>query len=111
MNSPSTTGSEVAEMRRYDGIGLAVLMLASFAFGSPPARAEGGAPFDGRAARKALAERYEKVQRDRQRSWTDEDDQTDAEAPPEKRPVGADGSSSPESPRARASEPPRAPTR
>jgi hypothetical protein len=98
-------------MRRYDGIGLAVLMLASFAFGSP-ARAEGGAPFDGRAARKALAERYEKVQRERQRSWKDEDEQTDAEqAPPEKRPVGADGSRSPEGSRARAIEPPRAPGR
>jgi hypothetical protein len=98
-------------MRRFDGIGLAALMLASFTFGSSPARADGGAPFDGRGARKALAERYDKVQRERERSWKDEDDDSDAEqAPPERRP-GVDGSRAPETPRARTDQPPRTPGR
>lgn len=94
-------------MRLFDGIGIAVLMVLASDAG--PARAGEGAVFDGRIARRELAERYEKVKRERERSWKDEDEEK-AEPPPERRRVkgAAEGSLTPEMPRSPSGEPPRA---
>jgi hypothetical protein len=100
---------EVAEMRLFDGIGIAVLMV--LALDAAPARAGEGAVFDGRIARRELAARYEKVKRERERSWKDDDEDADkAEPPPERQRVkgATEGSLTPETPRSRSGEPPRA---